>query len=553
MSLFFGYICKKLQYKMALTTVDFDGKFRYDLATKQVTFTDTTDYVSQSIDPADVTIVIKAETSGGGIFYNNTNHGVPDIDPDVSLDSTIVIPLPLDGSGLPLQDDYTFTLEWQETSGVPYEVTKVKTETLSYSSPSVDISMDVDCITPRLTATDDSDYTVGGISPSIVRAFAIHYPPSVPTADVTGTGSSVYTSTFYTVADSTVEHSSSLTSTLTYNLGDGVYIIDSVTGSKVIQVSCDGDLCDIYCCIRSQWNRYQTAKGNNNDVLALSELKKFQEITSLAQMVGTALKCGKSTHISGYVSEILRISDCDAGCSCSDGTPQLVTGLGAGNSDVTVAAGTGVSVNLAGSEYTVSLSSTNVNKLASTYNSVVAAGTNVSSVSSSSVTAGDVTTTTYTVNATDTVVESMFVEVLLSFPVGTVPTYSITSQNKYGTTFQSVTDALGIAPFFDISNGGVVLDWQQNYVSITVQNFFSGGSTDYYPEVISAEEISWGRSGRGSLGSITNNGNKVILITDIYDKNASDFKIRFLNPKKMLGSDVENQLSSVKLIFKIQA
>jgi len=538
---------------MALTTVDFDGKFRYDLATKQVTFTDTTDYVSQSIDPADVTIVIKAETSGGGIFYNNTNHGVPDIDPDVSLDSTIVIPLPLDGSGLPLQDDYTFTLEWQETSGVPYEVTKVKTETLSYSSPSVDISMDVDCITPRLTATDDSDYTVGGISPSIVRAFAIHYPPSVPTADVTGTGSSVYTSTFYTVADSTVEHSSSLTSTLTYNLGDGVYIIDSVTGSKVIQVSCDGDLCDIYCCIRSQWNRYQTAKGNNNDVLALSELKKFQEITSLAQMVGTALKCGKSTHISGYVSEILRISDCDAGCSCSDGTPQLVTGLGAGNSDVTVAAGTGVSVNLAGSEYTVSLSSTNVNKLASTYNSVVAAGTNVSSVSSSSVTAGDVTTTTYTVNATDTVVESMFVEVLLSFPVGTVPTYSITSQNKYGTTFQSVTDALGIAPFFDISNGGVVLDWQQNYVSITVQNFFSGGSTDYYPEVISAEEISWGRSGRGSLGSITNNGNKVILITDIYDKNASDFKIRFLNPKKMLGSDVENQLSSVKLIFKIQA
>jgi hypothetical protein len=143
---------------MALTTVDFDGKFRYDLSTKQVTFTDTTDYVSQSIDPADVTIVVKAETAGGGIFYNNTNHGVPDIDPDVSLDSTITIPLPLDGSGNPLQDAYTFTLEWQETSGVPYEVTKVKTETLNYSSPTVDISMEVDCITPRLTATDDSFY-----------------------------------------------------------------------------------------------------------------------------------------------------------------------------------------------------------------------------------------------------------------------------------------------------------------------------------------------------------------------------------------------------------
>jgi len=537
---------------MALTTVDFDGKFRYDLSTKQVTFTDTTDYVSQSIDPADVTIVVKAETAGGGIFYNNTNHGSPDIDPDVSLNSTITIPLPLDGSGNPLQDAYTFTLEWQETSGVPYEVTKVKTETLNYSSPTVDISMEVDCITPRLTATDDSDYTVGGITPSIVRAFAIHYPPSVPTADVTGTGSSVYTATFYTVTDSTVEHSSSLTSTLTYDLTDGIYIIDSVTGSEVIQVSCDGDLCDVYCCIRSLWNRYQNAKGNNNNVLATKELAKFHQVTSLAEMIGTALRCGKSTHISGYVTEILKIAECDAGCSCGDGTPQLVTGLGAGNSDVTVAAGTGVSVNLAGSEYTVSLSSVNINKLASTYNTVVAAGTNISSVSSASVTAGDVTTTTYTVNATDTVVESLFVEVLLSFPTGAVPTYSLTSKKLYGTTFtDSITDNLGILPFLDVENDGSVGDWQNNYTSIIVQNFFSGSSTDYYPEIAVVEEVTWVKGVRG--GSTQINGQKVLFV-EIYDKNASDFKIRFVNSNgKMLGSDVENKLSSIKLIFKINA
>ena len=216
-----------------------------------------------------------------------------------------------------------------------------------------------------------------------------------------------------------------------------------------------------------------------------------------------------------------------------------------------ITAGTGVSVNLAGSEYTVSLSSTNVNKLASTYNSVVAAGTNVSSVSSSSVTAGDVTTTTYTVNATDTVVESMFVEVLLSFPKGAVPTYSITSQDKYGTVFQTITDAIGINPLLDIENGAVVLDWQQNFVSITVQNFFSGGAVDYYPTVYIQEEVTWQKGVRG--GQTTINGDKAIFLADIYDKNASDFKIRFLNPKKMLGSDVENQLSSLKLIFKINA
>lgn len=534
---------------MALTTVDFDSKFRYDLSTKQVTFTDTTDYVSQGVDPADITVVIKAETAGGGIFYNNVNHGVPDIDPDVSLDSTIVIPLPLVG-GLPLQDDYTFTLEYQDTSGVPYEVTKAKSFTLDYSSPTVDIDMTVDCITPRLTADDETSYTVAGVDPSIVRDFKIHYPPSVPTADVTGTGATLYTATFYTVADSTVEHSSSLTSDLTYDFSGGFYVIDEVTGSQVIQVACDGDLCDIYCCIRSQWNRYEAAKGQNS-VLAQKELAIFHQITALAEMVGLALRCSKSTHISDYVSEILLLADCDAGCSCNDGTPQLVTGLGAGGSDVTVIAGTGVSVSEAGGAYTVSLSSENVAKLAATYNSVVAAGTNVSSVVETSVTAGNVTTKTYTVNTTNTFVESTFVEILLSFPTGAVPSYSVTSQKQYGTTFQAITDAVGIAPILDIENDGSVTDWQQNYNSIIIQNFFSGGAVDYYPEIISVEEVTWVKGVRG--GSTQINGQKGTFITDIYDKNASDFKIRFLNPSKMLGSDIENKLSSIKLILKIQA
>lgn len=168
---------------MALTTVEYSSYFDYGSATKQIKFTDSTDYLSQGTTAANVTVVAKVE-SPSGVFYNNTNHGSPDIDPDVSLDSLITIPLPLDGLGLPEQGLYTITLTYQDLV-VPATIVDVKTFTLDYASPTVDIDMTVDCVTPLLTAIDDTSYTVNSVAPTVTRAFSIHYPPSTPTADVT--------------------------------------------------------------------------------------------------------------------------------------------------------------------------------------------------------------------------------------------------------------------------------------------------------------------------------------------------------------------------------
>lgn len=542
---------------MALTTGTYESSFRYDLATKQITFTDTTDYAAQGTAAADVTIVIKVENAISGIIYNNTNHAAPDIDPDVSVDSTIVIPLPLDAGGLPEQGLYTVTLQYKDTGASPVTINEVKTFTLDYTSPVVDIEMDVDCFTPVLTATDDTSYTQGGVDPTITRAFAINYPLSMGLSPVTGTASVLQTRNFYYVTDQVIEHSSSLTSDLSYSYPDGWYIVDEVTGSDFIGVSCPADLCDIYCCLRSQWLKYKNAKTTNT-VLANQELAKFNQIMALSQLVGQSLRCGKATQSTEYVNEILLIADCDAGCSCADGQPQLVTGLAINGNTVIVEEGTGVSISsVTGggtTTYTVSLSTENINKLAATYNSVVTAGANITSVTSSSTTSGNVTTTTYVVNATDTIVESTFVEVLLTFNVGAVPSYTVTAQKQYGTTFAAITDAIGINPVLDIENNGSVSDWQQNYNSIIVQNFFSGSATDYFPEVVSVEELTWAKGIRSTslISATVNNGAKAALV-DIYDKNSDNFKIRFINPNRMLGSDLENKLYSVKLIIKIQA
>lgn len=538
---FFFYLCIKIT-QMALTTatIDFDANFRYDLATKQLIVTDTTDYATAGVATSDVTVIIKAETAGGGIFYNNVNHAAPDIDPDVSLDSTIVIPLPLDGSALPVHDNYTVTLEWQDTTGVAYEVTKAKTFTLDYVSPTVELSMEVDCLSPQLSTTDETNYTIDGIDPSITRAIAIHYPPSVPTADVTGTGAVLTTSSFYTVADSTIEHSSSLTSTLIYDFGGGFIVYDEVTGSEVIQVACEGDVCTIYCCFKTLYNKYIATKGKNN-VLEQDAYYKMILASTLAQYAFTAIRCGKSSDVSTYISTLLEIADCNAGCGCDDGTPQLVTGLGVSASSITVTAGTGITVVAAAGNYTVSLSSTNIAKLAAMYNTVVAAGTNTS-ITSASVTAGGVTTTTYTVNATDTVPDILLVEYRIEFSITNVPTITEVLSDLYGANLD--ISALSLVNDNNTSAG----DWQSNLNSFTLSSFFSGAPTNYYPEIVSMEEVFYGRT----IGVYAPKQVNV----DIYRKTPTNFRFRFTdayNGGNLLGREINNKITSIKLIIKINA
>ena len=181
---------------MALSTVTFNSYFRYDLGTKQISFTDTTDYVGQGTAASNVTIVVKDVTAPtSGQIYSNTNHGAPDIDPDTSVDSQIPINVPTDINGNIEQGLSSVTLEYKDTGGSPVTIEETKTFTLSYASPKVDIGMMVDCFTPVLSAQDNSNYTIGGVVPTITRDFKIHYPASLQLTDVTGTANIIHSRT----------------------------------------------------------------------------------------------------------------------------------------------------------------------------------------------------------------------------------------------------------------------------------------------------------------------------------------------------------------------
>ena len=537
---------------MALTTVDYNSYFNYKLATKQITFTDKTDFAAQGTVAANVTVVAKVTAPVSGVIYNNTNHAIPDIDCGTSLDSLIVIPLPLDASNIPEQGVYEVELTYQDLI-VPSTVIETRTFNLNYTSPTVDLTMEVDCVTPVLTATDSTSYTQNTIDPTITRAMEINYPLSLNLPSITGTANVLTTRNFYVIADQTVEHSSSLVSNLSYlfDIANSMYVIDEVSGSKFIEVACDGDLCDIYCCIRSQYMKWQDAKGINN-VRAAAELAKFKQITSIAEMVAIALKCSKSSHISEYVAEILKIAECDSGCGCADGEPQLVTGLSITGDDVVVLAGNGIDVQPSSgggtTSYTVGIELGITKKLDSVTNAVVTAGDNVTVTESTSTDPGNaLETKTYEVAATDTIVESLFVRARLTFSFFTSPTITILDQKKYGTLFTSVTQT----ETSFITNAQEPASWGANYASFLISNFGNTGDLFIYPEVMITQSTKYGANPLISGGDILSFPFKAQIVGLL----TQQFELRFTDSDGNLvnGNLLGGGFRSIDLIFKIQA
>jgi hypothetical protein len=272
-------------------------------------------------------------------------------------------------------------------------------------------------------------------------------------------------------------------------------------------------------------------------------------------MVGTALKCGKGTHISEYVAEILKIADADGGCSCDDGTPQLVTGLGVSGDEVIVVAGTGMTVTSVDGgntiTYTVSLSSSNEVILANTTNSIVTAGNNTS-VSTTSSMAYGVQTYTYEVSAIDTVVESSFARVLIDVGDTLLPIMTIENQKQYGSLFSALNQNGTGSDFVTNQKNSNFQEWRNTVTDFKVANFSPGSLETYFPEV---------HFSRIDFENVKDPGvvidptlARYDISVDLIEVKNGYFRFRFSDPAGLpvTGGYIMDRFSKIELIFKIQ-
>jgi hypothetical protein len=189
-----------------------------------------------------------------------------------------------------------------------------------------------------------------------------------------------------------------------------------------------------------------------NDMLANQYQEIFAQVMGLVELATLAYSCGKANDVSGYVAQIQALADCTDDCSCQDGAPNPVTGLGGagsgvnitvapcGNGSITVAQG-GVFPNIT---YTICLDPNLLAKITGLRNTIVQAGTGGISVSSASSVIAGIPTTTYTINNTSVVSNFCAFKVNIAYSAPSTVALAIQNAQVNGNLLQAPTSATSI-------------------------------------------------------------------------------------------------------------
>jgi len=345
----------------------------FDLTTNPKTFlfSDLTNYSSNSIPLTGVRGNFQITSPSGVVIWNNTTYGSgSDIVANISI-SNGTIPLPNLSNQAPEKGVYTVTYTVRIIDGVnpTYYITGTETYNFIYASPLVCIIPQVDCISPLFTASDTTNYTVNSITPTITRDLVLQYPANSGQSSIINSTSATITTSNVWSGLNVVTVQSSLS--FAYS---NFSISDLVIGTKSINVDC-ALTCELYCCLKSLNNRMDAVSGINN-ILFQQLSAQFSLVMSKVTLLYEAVSCGKQEDANYYINQIKIIADCND-CTCTDGNPSRVTGLG-GLTNVNVvvdSAGAPITVTpvtVSGvTTYTVAFDSALVTKINNSYNTVV--------------------------------------------------------------------------------------------------------------------------------------------------------------------------------------
>lgn len=388
---------------MALTSTDFNISFDLSVTNPEFVLTDVTDYASQSVALSDIIGKLKV-TAPSGVVYNGTS----DVDGNVSRinGTTILVPLLSDGTpevGL-YTFEYTATASSVSVSKVktfqysyvkPTETNEATSDCLSPELTGKDTTNYlVNAITPSdrfnisavsivdntfsiageksafvvqgdtfsvINSTgNNGDYTVTGVEYDkttdntvisvasvtdatvdgtlVTRKTTLFYPSVLQLNPLVGYEKSISTNSFYSQTHEFLFNTKGY-----WDYGNGIKIVDSFSSTKEIDVECDVRLCDIFCCVNATFNEYMKYKCVNK-TLADIALERYTIVTSHLASLRTAFECGDSAAVDSLTTQIKEVAQCNDDCSCSDGDPTPITGLGGSGTVVVQSGGNGVDV-----------------------------------------------------------------------------------------------------------------------------------------------------------------------------------------------------------------
>lgn len=314
------------------------------------TFSDTTDMVDIGVSNIKGTLRITVNGETSPYHYNNLNDwAAPDIDRsngNTRADTiSVPIPLPLNSSDKLVKGSYKIEYNSEYDGSGSADAENEITLDIEYDRVTGVLTSTVNLLptNPELSVTDETNYEVDLVSPTVTRALSL-VPPALtalPLSTSTTTAATLTISQFSTkvwygelVSDVTYDFSSKTVTGSTNNFTSGQFtlnVIDQILKTKAINVEGSTALCEIYCCL-AEWEERLNDARTNDFTLYNSRYRPIAgEVSYYLSLVQQSYACSVDSDINHYVERIKKLTGCNGQCGCDDDTPVLITGVATSN------------------------------------------------------------------------------------------------------------------------------------------------------------------------------------------------------------------------------
>lgn len=392
----------------------------------------------------------------GVAFDNTTTYKFIRNDIFITANTTNQIPIQLlyvSGTTDLVQGNYTFNYTVYDTNAAQF-YTATLGYNLSFTFPTGVLTPDVSPFGFYVKATDNTVYTVNGITPSLSRLLTLNYPNTLSPipSPVTSSGSYVQTATVYTGG----VYGAILETTATWTMTSLVEIVGLIEDAVSIPVEIDNNLCNLQCCLRAALTRLDQLQCNG--YLNEAAILRQQLILGVGYYLAVqgAIMCGSGqTKVDEYVAAFKAALNCDDECTCGDDTaPTLVIPIGSQNGTYTFTSSNG----------SLTLTET-----------VVGQNTTVDYILDATLQAA--------IYSSDIVVGSTNITVVAT---GSAPNIT------YTVTGASVTDGVGVR-VSTTSSGGVIVDYNVALANLLESNLGDALTTGTTYETLRTDTLAAGQ------------------------------------------------------------
>ncbi len=299
----------------------------FNLATGYFNFVDTSNYSGQ-VSPDTGVKGCLSLIGPAGNFYQNAGYANPQgaASPDMTEVSTTnnSIALPIDVTGKALVGTYTINYKAYITAGTDAGQTKTFTSTFTYDFvplPEVVIGQTIDAINAIFTSSDNTNYVVATVTPTITRTHTV-VEVGNPLRNTITNSNPINTISWPTLYNDS--YTSTITSELSY-IFSSYTVTDTITGSATLIVNVIS-LADVYNGSKACEQRLKAAQ-QSNDTWGISNTQtQFTGLMNYWGLLEMALQNQDFTEATYCLTQMMAIGNISPGTTSGQIIPSTPTG-----------------------------------------------------------------------------------------------------------------------------------------------------------------------------------------------------------------------------------